>query len=364
MQKFRILTREEVLNKKFSFLRKNGLIAKATDLYYLLGGKDVYNSKEEVEQTTEENLKNRLGCYWINNVETSEPDSITNDEKINSQVKATDISIGCRPMIKYSEIKSESHEQKSEDDVLTITYGEYPQYPVSKNLKEQLESLEEKGELSKTGKKYTMYISDSNAEYSYEKKFAEYEYKGKKYVRFEYIPTIPPSYLSNKEKLWFYSIHWFEVQPVSWLVDVEKDTAITEKVLFSGVAYYDEDDMYFEECEDDTWIEYKYETSTLNRHLNENFAKDIIPSKTKNKCSVSDVVNGNYNQQELQQLPLSEKRKVLTSLEKEVIEILDKLRVFANDLDPEFGKIFDKKMQYEVKKTKESLDQPVKAKRK
>ena len=101
MPNITILSDEEAKNKEFNFLRKNGLGAKATDLYYLLGGLSCYIAKDD-----KETLINRLGTYWLKDDSTYDIEAkyIDNDGAIYTNYK-DNFDIGCRPVVKYYEIR-------------------------------------------------------------------------------------------------------------------------------------------------------------------------------------------------------------------------------------------------------------------
>ena len=86
------------------------------------------------------------------------------------------------------------------------------------------------------------------------------EYQGKKYVRV----IANTSYdgkainLSNGQSYRDKDPVWIEVSPVKWLVDEEHDIAITENIIFSGVQFDKETEMY--------------------RYLNTYFINDLMPS--------------------------------------------------------------------------------------
>lgn len=275
MKNIRMLTKEEATSKTYSFLKEKGLGASATDFYYLLGGRSEYLDEYDLEDETEESLKERFGEYWL-----------IEDEKYDYQSSCIDLGgdiyynskdrfyIGCRPVVKYSEIKSSCYDKKMDGNVLIVTHGEYPQYAVSGNIKTELENQYEKDSLVKTGKIYTIYMPfidyyDPTLNGYGEKELTEYIYKGKKYIRFEGLEDVDSGTLSTKEEVEEDNIYWIEVKPIRWLVDLERDIAIAEKVLFAGVQYYSEADRDYGE-------EREFKTSTIKKYLNTYFKKDII----------------------------------------------------------------------------------------
>ena len=66
--------------------------------------------------------------------------------------------------------------------------------------------------------------------------YPEYKYNGKKYIRCR-----SENYID-----WFLSDHdlcirgenyWIEVEPIVWLVDEDRDLAVSDMILFAGVRY-------------------------------------------------------------------------------------------------------------------------------
>ena len=277
MATFTILSKEQVEKKEINIFKKIGLDAFATDYYFLLGGCSEYIPEDE---ETEETLKNRFGSYWLR-------DGSTFDYQANyidfsgdmGESPKYDIDIGCRPIVKYSEISLNCYDKKINDGLMMVTYGEYPQYVVNSEIKEILDKKYEEKSLIETGKTYTFYdpcidFYDPDLSEYVEQDLIEYEYNGKKYIRFVGLSDIKCSgRLSNKEKLKEDAIYWVEVEPVRWYVDMDNDIAISEKVLFSGVQYYSYVDKK------DPGDDLIYSTSTIKKYLEKYFSKDIVSNK-------------------------------------------------------------------------------------
>ncbi|MBO5138227.1 MAG: AAA family ATPase [Bacilli bacterium] len=130
---------------------------------------------------------------------------------------------------------------RGKNDVLEVEYGYYPQNAVAKNMQIELESALNRGQLNKTGNKYT---TDSRRYNEYDTTFQkqhheEYEYKGKRFVRVKANSFFGDQEftLSNKEKYKDGSYVWIEVKPIKWLVDEKAHIMLAEQLIFSGVQF-------------------------------------------------------------------------------------------------------------------------------
>lgn len=131
--------------------------------------------------------------------------------------------------------------RRSEDGILEVEYGYYPQKAVSKDMQERLERAFKSRSLSRTGNSYT---TDSRKYDEYDEEFLprqhqEYEYNGKRYVRVEANSDYGKNEfeLSNGEKYQDGDYVWIEVSPVKWLVDEKSKMMITDKLIFAGVQF-------------------------------------------------------------------------------------------------------------------------------
>ena len=99
------------------------------------------------------------------------------------------------------------------------------------------------------------------------KNIDEYEYKGKRYVKmFSYkIKMYNVRKLSNKKIYKPTDIVWIEVEPVKWLVDEKNGIMLSEKLLFSGVRFFD-----------------------IKMYMDKYFSKDLCQGVIKNDIPISE----------------------------------------------------------------------------
>ena len=206
-----------------------GTTCPITDFAILLGGR-----AENIE-------KSKTGSWWLYAT------GWDNDARaVLPKGKGFYLSVGSRFVaarlaLSYSSIKlSFSNEVREESGIKEIEYGEYPQWLVDKQYSNELEKAYNGGNMRKTGKSYT---TDSINWHHRDTRFKakqhiEYEYKGKKYIRFvnEQYRDIG-EFLSDGRAIENGQVYWVNVEPVVWLVDEENNIAISKYLLFSGVQF-------------------------------------------------------------------------------------------------------------------------------
>ena len=150
---------------------------------------------------------------------------------------------GVRPILKlpdelFSEIIKDKRSLKNGGD--EVDFGEYPQDEPPGQIVSELEREFQAGKLKQTGKHYTFDCIDPNRNYRFQPvKYAEYEYKGKKYIRVRAnsrhrsVPLGNGKYVDITYS--FGDCVWLEVTPVTWLIDYEHKSLISKKILLSGI---------------------------------------------------------------------------------------------------------------------------------
>jgi hypothetical protein len=182
-------------------------------------------------------------------------------------------SCGARPALPSSVASSirlsEAKPTKKISGVDVVEYGEYPQEIADETVTRELNRLS-KAQLKKieTGKTYNF---DSEKRDAYDKPFsakehAEYQHKGKKYIRVEAKPydyDNDHSVLSNGKTPKTGEVYWVEVQPIEWLRD-PSGICVARQALFAGVQF-DRNKKY----------DGKFENTDMKKYLQNHFAKEM-----------------------------------------------------------------------------------------
>ena len=160
---------------------------------------------------------------------------------------------GSRVVLPYLSIKSFTENDHSlENGVISVNFGMYPQMAASNVISSILENEFSKGKLKIVGKYTTDSISTEDEDSFFKaKEHYVYEYNGNRYVRVVGDVGTVGSTLSNSSTVLAKTGYWIKVEPITWLVDVKADVAISERILFSGIqfAHYDTSIESFEETD-------------------------------------------------------------------------------------------------------------------
>ena len=152
----------------------------------------------------------------------------------------------------------------------SCNYGEYPQAITDEGTNAQLEKLFQAKSLQTTGKDYTLPVYKSGFRSDVRPvSYDEYEYKGKKYIRFPGIDTseeYASKLLASGKSIDIREPHWVEVQPIEWLMD-KSGTWVSKKCLFATLMNPDggHEGNYYGD----------FKKTFLGDFLNTQFAKDI-----------------------------------------------------------------------------------------
>ena len=164
--------------------------------------------------------------------------------------------IGCRIILPYSEIKDVAKIVSENSDFLEIECFSYPKNLVDEAFQKKLQRKFYDLKVNKTGKTYTVNAISKLRLLNY-KELIEYEYQGVKYIRIVE---------KGNHK---YDYYWIKVEPITFVVFKDLDIAISKDIVFAGIPFNDKE--YYGD----------FSTTILYKYLNEIFAKDIIPSETK-----------------------------------------------------------------------------------
>ena len=253
---------------QLAIFQKRGAKAAMCDYAIISGGQI---SKDFYVGDSSKTLADRTGDYWTSSDDQDNDAYSIYYGGVISRGYVASRNIGVRPILPFSSISNICQNKKEiDDDILEVEFGEYPQQAASKNLQEVLEKLYQKGKLVKTSKIYTRDktgFDQDNKNFEKEPQ-EEYWYKGKRYVRVRVNSCYEEFMLSNGEQYKDGDYVWTEVQPIKWLVDIEKNTAIAEKILFAGVQFNNQ-----------SGYEGDFESTNLYWYLNTYFVKEMMPSK-------------------------------------------------------------------------------------
>lgn len=238
MSEWTFLTEEQIFgNNQLRILRKYGKKCAITDFSILLGGYVSSNS-----YTSEGNsLKNRTGWWWTKSSDGVNVAQVVNYDGRRRCIYVHHRSVGARPALPYSVISSIfSNGLRGIDDLLEVEYGEYPQWVVTANESNVLEDLFQNHNLKATGKSYTtdsILLHEINTRFQ-GRTHVEYEYNGRKYIRFVADSNSFEETISDGRKVKVGKPYWVRVEPVKWIVDEETEIALSKYILFSGVQFH------------------------------------------------------------------------------------------------------------------------------
>ena len=285
MEKITFLEDEQISGSdQLDIFKKYDTRAAITDFSILLGGAVApgYYTNEGIKE------ENHTGWWWTKTPFSNDKVYAINiDGKISRIYQINTRFGGARPALQYSSIyKIDKKSKINSYGILEVEYGEYPQDIVSKEISSTLEKAYTNKTLKETGKTYTtesIYYKDYNKQFE-ERKHIEYEYKGKKYIRFIADLNSVGEILSNNTKIELCGKYWVEVKPIIWLVDEKADIMLTKKIIFSGVQFNKENNYTGNFNETDI---YKF----MEKYL----IKEIIPNNTKGNENLKNINSYKFN---------------------------------------------------------------------
>ena len=273
MLDFTFLTEEQCFgDKQLDILKKYGTKCAITDFSILLGGYVALNN-----YTCEgESLINRTGWWWTKTPYDNDA-SVVNRNGFSNWCIVSRSTGGARPALPYSSIsRVSSNGVRGRNGILEVEYGEYPQTVVSEDFSRILEMAfanmpYSNNEMKTTGKSYT---TDSVKYQDIDTPFqarthTEYEYNGKKYIRFVGDSNCSGEVLSDGRTIQKGTAYWVEVEPVKWLVDEKEDIALSKKLIFSGVQFKHKRDYKGD-----------FSTTDIKKFMDTYFSKDIVRTTT------------------------------------------------------------------------------------
>lgn len=274
MNDFTFLTDEQIFGKnQLGILKTYGTRCAITDFSILLGA-DVlkYYSGNHSSQLE------RTGLWWTASLTNQYNVSVVDKRGDNDWYYPFYRDCGARPVLSYASIlKAASNGKRGENGILEVEYGEYPQNVVSEEFSRILEMAfanmpYSNNEMKLTGKSYTTDSVD-NSDMStpfHARTHTEYEYNGKKYIRFVGDSNCSESVLNDGRKILNGGVYWVGVEPIKWMIDVKTNIALSKKILFSGVLFNSK-----------TQYDGDFNRTDIKKFMRKYFYKDIIPSTSK-----------------------------------------------------------------------------------
>jgi len=322
MNNFTFLTNEQIFGKEpLDILRKYGAKCDITDFSILLGGyvSTLYKSKENA-------IKDRTGQWW-----TKSPDGYNDAIMVSTIDRIFWNSVryrgtGARPALPYSSISSiASNAMRGRNGILEVEYGEYPQTIVSEDFARTLEKAYSNRTINQTGKSYTtdsVSYQDENTPFR-ARTHIEYEYNGRKYIRFVGDSNCSEEILSDDRKIQIDDVYWVEVEPIKWMIDERENIALSKKIIFSGVQFNRE--RNYKGNFDRTDIK-EFMDRYFSKDITPSFSREIIPEEKKQIEAKKEVV---VNEQ-IEALPKEAPKNLLLSndnvTKEEGVKILELLR--------------------------------------
>ena len=262
-----LLTKEQILAN--DIIKKIGSKCVITDFAIVLGS---YGHKSKFHGDNIDNsLIPLIGNYYLSSSAENQKICIINED---GDIKHSPYngcrSYGIRPVISAFTIPdADKNKMINENGIIEVEYGWYPQYAVSNDMAKELEQAYNSGILKKTGKTYT---TDSRKRSEDDIPFdpmqhEEYEYMGKKYIRFFYRNQ-NVCQLSNGNNTHKGENIWLEVAPIKWYVDYTNKLMISKNIIVAGVRF------------DANKYAGNFKTSEMYMFLNRYFAKDVILDMT------------------------------------------------------------------------------------
>ena len=124
------------------------------------------------------------------------------------------------------------------ENQIALQYGFYPQTVVSLSKSQMLEQLYQKNLLPKSGKTYTFDKTPSFNDVAYFEPiiYPEYQLDSEKFVRFIMNPFELQVTINNQNYCMGEAV-WFQVEPVTWLVDMDQCRIVSFKNLLAGIPF-------------------------------------------------------------------------------------------------------------------------------
>lgn len=266
MNNFTFLTDEQIFgDDQLDIIKKYGTKCAITDFSILLGGyvSDYYTSEGN-------SRKDRTGWWWTKSSDGDNGARVVHEDGDGHWDVVNGRNGGARPALPYSLIsRVYSNGVRGRNGILEVEYGEYPQTIVSEDFARTLERAYSNRTINQTGKSYTTdSVSYQDTDTPFQARtHIEYEYNGRKYIRFIGDSNCSGEILSDGRTIQNGDVYWVEVEPIKWMIDERTNIALSKKLIFSGVQFNRERN-------------YKgnFDRTDIKEFMDRHFSKDITPS--------------------------------------------------------------------------------------
>lgn len=214
--------------KKSPIFQKYGMRAPMSDYAICTGGMVSYDFYVNGGNS----FKDRCGIYYIKPKKAYYTEGVFATDGDFERYERDSRPIGFRPVF-FDFDYDLSAIGLSENDILEIEYGEYPQSAVDSYFSMLLETSYNYDALLKTGKEYVTGTPGVN-EFIPQMQ-TEYEYNSKKYVRMKIEFDDHTAILSNGRHIQKGDVVWIAVEPIKYLVDLENHIAIAKNIILAGI---------------------------------------------------------------------------------------------------------------------------------
>ncbi len=278
--------------KQSEVFARYGTIAGVTDLIFFLGYRcNLSSASEQVLPDPLYKTESSGGYFTTDYIKSSFSDHevvyVTEYGKLSSCFTSVDYGT-IRPVLKLNKKLFQEviiNKKLGYNGTFEVEYGEYPQYVASAQMQAKLEKIfmsedRHANGLTPTGKYYALGFDTCENE---PKRYLEYVYKGKRYIRIELknYQAYENHILSNGvEYSYCYDQHvWVEVSPVVWQIDEDNTLLISKKCLLARISFSSD-------------YEADFSKTDIYKFMNNYMLKDLFTGKRRvNDSSFEDDEN-------------------------------------------------------------------------
>jgi len=230
-------------DNKLSFIDKIGINSAITDFGYEQGG---VRYKNYIDSDNGRYLdENRSSKYFFINKEKN---------VFGSRIMEQELSSPVRPIMFYEDISELGNAVEYEDNVATVTYGEYLSKKLSSDIINYYQERIKGGKMLKTGKIFHYPFDNRVYRDDLKNELVEY-YDVESQTKIAELSGNPPK--------------CFFVDKIKWYVDEERHICLSEKSL-TGAIYANRNYSFY--------LPDNINDSCVYQFLNGDFARDIVPT--------------------------------------------------------------------------------------